>query len=233
MKKLIKSLLISILLLIGISIQGISQSLPRVNKPFPEFNLKSRNGNIISLPELKGKNILLVFPRGKVGDHWCHLCHYQYAELAKAEIEHDIRENYNLEILYILPYTMDDVNTWVGLFPSQMAEIQSWKDYPKDKLNPSTLAFVAAVEDVMSFSFKFDEDNPAPLPFPILADENHQLSTKLKLYTSNWDSYYNEQNVPTIFILDEEGLIKFKYVSQETFDRLPASYIIEVLDRVL
>ena len=229
---ILKWLLIMVLLS-GFCRAGISQNLPRINKPFPDFSLKNNKGEIVSLSQLKGKNVLLIFSRGKVSDHWCQLCHYQYAELAKLELEEGIQEKYNLEILFMLPYQMDEVILWTEMFPSQMADIERWKSIPEDKLTASSSVFFNAIKDVLPLSFQFDENNPAPLPFPVLADEDHKFSMELKLYSTAWDGYYNEQNEPVIFIIDTEGLIRFKYKSQETFDRLPASYIIEVIENML
>ena len=222
-----------IVLIVTFSITIHGQNLPRVNRPFPDFTLESHKGETVSLSQLKGKNVLLIFPRGKVSDHWCQLCHYQYAELAKLEFEQGIRDKYNLEIIFILPYPMDEVILWTEMFPSQMADIQRWKNTPVEQLNPGALQFINAIKDVLPINFEFNEENPATLPFPVLADKDHSFSTKLKLFSTAWDGFYNEQNEPIIFILDKEGVIRFKYKSQETFDRLPTSYIVEVLDKML
>ena len=52
---------------------------------FPAFTLPAVQGGEVTLSSLKGKNVLIIFPRGRVDDHWCQICHYQYAELADLE----------------------------------------------------------------------------------------------------------------------------------------------------
>jgi hypothetical protein len=47
--------------------------------PMPDFTLPAVQGGDFGISKLKGKNVLLVFPRGKVADHWCQICHYQYS----------------------------------------------------------------------------------------------------------------------------------------------------------
>ena len=53
--------------------------------PMPDFKLMSFQGEEISISQLKGKNILLIFPRGRYENQWCRFCHYQYAELVELE----------------------------------------------------------------------------------------------------------------------------------------------------
>ena len=210
-----------------------SQNLPRINKAFPDFTLKDHNGQTKSLSDLKGKNVILVFPRGKVSDHWCQLCHYQYAELAKLEMEKNIRKKFNLEIIFILPLTMDEVTLWVEMFPSQMADIERWKNIPTEGLSAGNLVFINTIKEILPMDFSFDENNPAPLPFSVLADEDHKFSMDLKLFTTLWDGFYNEQNEATTFILDKDGIVRFKYKSQETFDRPPAEYLLSFIEKMM
>ncbi|MFC2119101.1 peroxiredoxin family protein, partial [Bacteroidota bacterium] len=210
-----------------------SQNLPRLNKAFPDFTLKNHKGQTISLSDLKGKNVILVFPRGKVSDHWCQLCHYQYAELAKLEKEKNIREKYNLEVVFILPLTMDETILWANMFPSQMADIARWKSMPTNGPGGNPSPFLAAIKEILPMDFSFDENNPAPLPFSILADEDHKFSMGIKLFTTMWDGFYNEQNEATTFILDKDGIVRFKYKSQETFDRPSAEYLLNFIEKIM
>ena len=97
---------------------GQSQITPVLGQPFPDFTLTSHTGESITLSELRGKNVLLIFPRGKFRDGWCRACHYQYADLARLQSEQDILQKYNLVILFVLPYPMDEVKLWTTIFPS-------------------------------------------------------------------------------------------------------------------
>lgn len=210
------------------------QTTPVLGQPFPDFTLTSHTDQSVTLSALQGKNVLLIFPRGKFRDGWCRACHYQYADLAKLQAEHDILGKYNLEILFVLPYPMDEVKHWTTLFPSQMAIVERWKNPTEaQRANPGFMEFVKTVEVAFPIDFAFDENNPAPLPFPVLADEDHRFSTSIGLFTTFWDRNYFEQNEPAIFILDTDGNVRFKYKSQVTLDRPTADYLIEYIDRVM
>ena len=211
-----------------------SQTTPVLGQPFPDFSLTSHTGEPITLSELQGKNVLIVFPRGKFRDGWCRACHYQYADLARLQEEKNILEKYNLEILFVLPYPMDEVKHWTTIFPSQMGIIERWKNPTEaQQANPGYMEFVKTVQVAFPIDFTFDEDNPAPLPFPVLADEDHTFSTNIGLFTTFWDRNYFEQNEATIFILDTEGTVRFKYKSQVTLDRPSADYLVDFIDRVM
>ncbi len=228
-----RQLIMIIVTLIAFQLTAHSQNLPRLNKAFPDFALMDHRGDSINLSDLEGKRVILIFPRGKVSDHWCQLCHYQYAELAKLELEEGICDKHNLEVLFVLPYKMDETIFWTEMFPSQMADIQRWKSIPDDQLSGDSKIFIDAIKEILPQDFQFDEDNPAPLPFSVLADEGHKLSMGIELYSTAWDGFYNEQNAATTFILDEEGIIRFKYFSQETFDRPSAMYLLSFVENMM
>ena len=85
MKFLVKTLLTAFFCLILLNTAVEAQIRPAsVLQPMPNFTLPVYQGGEIALSQLKGKNILLIFPRGLAGEnHWCHVCNYQYAELAE------------------------------------------------------------------------------------------------------------------------------------------------------
>ena len=226
-------LLFFVMLLLGYS-NGQSQTTPVLGRPFPDFTLTSHTGESVALSELQGKNVLLIFPRGKFRDGWCRACHYQYADLARLQVEQNIFEKYNLEILFVLPYSLDEVKLWTTIFPSQMGIIERWKNpNAAQQANPGYMEFVQTVKVAFPIDFKFDENNPAPLPFKVLADEDHKFSSSIGIFTTFWDFNYFEQNEPMIFILDGEGNVRFKYKSQVTLDRPKADYLLEYLEKVI
>ena len=232
-KWICRVLMIGMLLLVFVN-SGLSQDLLTLGQPFPDFTLTNHDGNQIQLSKLIGKNVLLIFPRGKFREGWCRACHYQYADLARLDKEHNIRDKHDLEILFVLPYSMDEVKLWSTIFPSQMGIIERWKNPTEaQQANTGYMAFVKNVRTAFPLDFKFDDENPAPLPFPVLADEDHQFSTRLGLFTTFWDFNYFEQNEPIIFILDKEGKIRFKYKSQVTLDRPSAEYLIEFVEKMM
>src|SRR5512136_2979161 len=69
--------------------------------PMTDFSLPAIQGGMFGPAALKGKNVLIIFPRGKVDDTWCWICPYQYAELADLEAKLQLRKNFNLEILFV------------------------------------------------------------------------------------------------------------------------------------
>ena len=59
-----------------------------VGSPMPDFTLPAFQGGEITLSELRGKNVMIVFPRGlSRPESWCHICPYQHAELVEYEAQ--------------------------------------------------------------------------------------------------------------------------------------------------
>ncbi len=237
MKKLI-SRTILILLLLSVSIRILpGQAAPikpaNLGDLFPGFTLPAVQGGEVTLSSLKGKNVLLIFPRGRVDDHWCQICHYQYAELADLEKAQSFRKKYNLEVLFVLPYDKATVQHWVDIFPDQMAVIEKWKNPGAEELkNPRAKAWADQVRLLLPKRILMSKEN-IPVPFPILVDGERILSEGLQLFTLSWDYSYVEQNVPTVFILDSEGRVRFKYHSQSTADRPGSDALLKFIERML
>jgi peroxiredoxin len=204
-----------------------------VGQPMPNFTLRSVQGGEVTLSSLKGKIVLLVFPRGRVGDDWCQICHYQYAELVELEEQLGLREKYNMEILFVLPYSQEMVKEWTQIFPEQMAVIEGWKHPPDDEnLTEGRRRWAELARRYFSKTFTYD-DGVIPLPFPVLVDADRAVSNRLMLFRTSWDGSDVEQNIPTIFILDGNGIVQFKYHSQTTFDRPSPEYLATLIDRLL
>ncbi|MBE0665927.1 MAG: redoxin domain-containing protein [Candidatus Aminicenantes bacterium] len=227
------------LLALAIVCQGLLTAQTAPLKPvnfgdmMPDFTLPAVQGGEISLSALKGKNVLLIFPRGRVGDHWCQICHYQYAELADLERELQIRKKYNLEILFVLPYDKATVEHWADIFPEQMAVIEGWKNPPAEaQKDPGTARWMETSRRLFPKKFVMSKDS-IPLPFPILIDGERKLSEGLQLFTLFWDRSYVEQNIATIFLLDKTGQVRFKYFSQGTVDRPDAAFLLKFIERML
>jgi peroxiredoxin len=199
--------------------------------PMPDFALPALGGGEITVSKLKGKNVLLVFPRGKVDNSWCQICHYEYADLAELEKVRGLRGKYNLEILFVLPYDKATVQHWVDIFPDQMAVIEEWKN-PPASAGDRQKAFAKNIRRLLPKTFVIPKGN-VPTPFPILIDADQKVSKGLGLFSTNWDQSAVDQNIPTVFLLDGTGTVRFKYFSQNTFDRPNAAYLEKVLDRLL
>ncbi len=61
-------------------------------------------------------------------------------------------------------------------------------------------------------------------------DDGAAISTGLGLFTTEWGGSKVEQSVPTVFIVDKNGILQFKYFSQNTFDGPGPDYVLRVLD---
>lgn len=196
----------------------------------PDFTLPVYQGGEMNISQLKGKNILLIFPRGLAGkDHWCHVCNYQYAELAELDIKQNFREKNNLEILFVLPYSEEMVRDWVDKFADQMADIENWKNPAEpEKLDDRGKRRLEMMKRYFPKSYAF-EKGKVPLPFPVLIDADAAVSKGLGVFTTEWGSSKIEQNIPTIYIIDKKGVLQFKYISQNTFDRPGPDYLQKIL----
>jgi len=108
-----------------------------VERVMPDFSLSGLDGRVVALSQLKGRAVIIVFPRGKVAEadgsdpHWCQLCHYQYAELAELEKTTSFRAALKVEVLFVLPYGREEVGEWVSIIPKQVATVDRWRQQVK------------------------------------------------------------------------------------------------------
>jgi hypothetical protein len=197
-----------------------------IERVMPDFSLPGLEGRVLALSQIKARAAVVVFPRGKVADadgsdpHWCQLCHYQYAELAELEKTTSFRAALNVEVLFVLPYGRDEAAEWASIIPKQVATVNRWRQQVK------------AWRDLLPRPVTFSGGAGAT-PFPILYDADQAVSRRLGVFTLEWDHAKVEQNVPTVFIVDRTGVIRFKYTSQNTFDRPSASYLVQVIQRLV
>jgi peroxiredoxin len=73
------------LCLVAFGVHGRAQAPPitpvTVGSPMPDFTLPAFQGGSVALSGLKGKTVILVFPRGYADQGaWCHVCNYQHSE---------------------------------------------------------------------------------------------------------------------------------------------------------
>ena len=199
----------------------------------PDFTLPVFQGGDVTLSKLRGKNVLLIFPRGLAGEnHWCHVCNYQYADLAEMEKAKGIRKANNLEILFVMPYGREMVQQWVDKFPDQMKDIDAWKNPPEaDKLDEKGKVRMALMRKSFPNRFLY-EKGQVPLPFPVLIDSDRAVSKGLGIFTMEWSGSKIDQNVPTVFVIDAKGVVQLKYISQNTLDRPTAEYLLAFLAKL-
>jgi len=199
----------------------------------PDITLPAFQGGEVTLSDLRGKRVMLVFPRGfsRPGS-WCHICPYQLAELAEYDAEADFRENSNLEILYVIPYGRETVREWMDAFPQLFQDIEERKNPPNAAtLDEAGRARVERSKQVYPKTYHMEPEE-VERAFPILVDHDHAVSSGLGLFTTDWSGSTAEQNIPTILIIDENGILRFKYMSQNTVDRPPLDYLVWFLDKL-
>lgn len=205
----------------------------RIGFPMPNFELPAYQGDTISLDQFRGKNILLLFPRGRYENQWCRYCHYQYVELVELERTRGIREELNLEILQVMPYTRSELDEWASDFQRNLGEIEAWK-YPQNEadVSPGRRAWMETARATWPNTYDIGSGE-FPLPFPILIDAERKVSIGLDLFRTEWNLSRVEQNIPAVFIVDANGIVRFKYVSQMTMDRPSFDYIIKFIERMI
>jgi peroxiredoxin len=199
----------------------------------PDFTLPVFQGGEVTLSDLRGKTVMIVFPRGlsRPGS-WCHICPYQHSELVDYEARTAWRERADLEILFVLPYGREMVAEWIDAYPQLLQDIEDGKNPPD--LADLDAAGRARVERSRLIYPKTFSATPGqvPVPFPILVDGDRTVSEGLGFFTTDWSGSTAEQNVPTVLVVDPQGVLQFKYMSQNTVDRPPLEYLVQVVDLV-
>lgn len=202
-----------------------------VGDKFSDFTLQTYQGKQVSTKDLRGKNILLISSRGKYNDDfWCGICFYQYADFADLEITQKIREKYNLEILFLLPYNADTLKSWEKNLPNGLAYIEKSRN-PDDpsKLTEGQKYWMHYVQTHFPKSFNY-VDNKVPLVLPVLVDDKQEVSKGLDLMRTEWGGTKVLQNVPAVYIIDKDGILRFKYISQSTEDRPSSALILKWIE---
>jgi peroxiredoxin len=231
MRQLVYSILI-ILISTGYS-QNENIFPVTINEKFPDVTLQTVQGEMVRIADFNGKNIMLIFPRGKVTPEvWCPICHYQYLEMVTVEESEKLREKFNMEIFFVLPYSSDSLQHWINAFPQSLQSINNWK-FPDDEANidENVREWMEYAREFFPYSFDYSADQ-FELKLPVLFDPDRIVSEGLMIFREEWGGTTVAQNVPTIFILDKEGKVKFKYFSQYTNDRPDAKYIVRYLEKM-
>ena len=199
----------------------------------PDFTLPAYQGGSVTLSALKGKTVILIFPRGYAAPGaWCHVCNYQYSELVDHDARRQFRKTANVEILFVLPYARDAVADWIDKYPQQLADLEAWKNPPDpSKLDEAGRQRMERARRVYPKVFQATKGQ-VPTPFPILVDADRTLSKGLGLFTTEWSGSKVEQNVPTVYVIDPTGVVQFKYISQNTIDRPGVDHLVKVVDWV-
>jgi len=202
-----------------------------IGQPMADFTLPVYQGGTLTLSSLRGKNVIILFPRGYAAEnYWCTICNYRYVELAELEKARKIREKYNVEILVVFPYPHDVVKAWLEALPGQLETIRTNKN-PADpsKLDERGKARMERSRVLYPADYAL-EKGTILAPFPILVDGERTLSKRLDLFRNEWNGSKVDQNIPSVYIVDADGVLQFKYVSQNTVDRPGYDYLLKVLE---
>ncbi|MDA3894056.1 MAG: ATP-binding protein [Salinivirgaceae bacterium] len=67
------------------------------------------------------RNTMLVFIRRKVrSELWCPICHCQFLEMVEVLNVANISEKYDSDSCFIMPYSTDYLDNWVGSFSKSL-----------------------------------------------------------------------------------------------------------------
>lgn len=201
-----------------------------IGEPMPDFKLPIFGGGEFRLSVHRGKNVLLLFPRGWVGNSWCAYCPYQYLELAEMEKRSAIREQYNLEIVFALPYSAEKVADWFDKFPNAVEAVEGNKS-PSATAGRTQKEYSEWVKKHFQGKYDVNKEEIRKV-FPVLVDEQRILSKQLKIFTKFWDGIASEQNIASVYFIDQNGILKMKYNGQMTEDRPSTDYILEMIKKL-
>ncbi len=223
--------IIALIVLAGFSFsQNDSIGPVMIGEPMHDFTLPIYQGGEISLSNLKGRMVMLIFPRGKFKpDEWCHLGMYKYVELCDFVEENNIKEKLNLlEIFYVISYNKEMIDDWFDELPQQLKDIENWKNPPDaDNLTGRRKVFLERVRRTFPKKYAYKKGE-IPMPIPILIDEEAKLSSRLGIFSPGWNGGEGPQNIPSVYIVDVNGILRFKYLAQNTWDRPGYDYLMRV-----
>jgi hypothetical protein len=198
----------------------------------PDFTLPVYGGGEFNLDAFRGKNVLLIFPRGWARNQWCAYCAYQYLELEELEKKSGIMAKNNLEIAFVMPYSSERIKDWQEKFPDAIKIVETVKN-PQPQPAPGTIQAEYSDWAKGNFPIVFDvkKDDPHNI-IPVLIDEDRTLSRQLKIFTNFWDGISSGQNMASVFIIDKKGVLRFKYIGQMTEDRPGVGFLMDYIRKM-
>ncbi len=235
MKNRFLAMAIALLVLSGLlAAQAPAIKKAYLGQPMSDFELATLDGKTVRLSALKGRNVMLVFPRvfyAAGGD--CSICGYQYAELADRFQAGKWKERFNLDVLFVFPFSAELTRSWIARIPTMLAAVEEWKNPKEEDLkNEQVKRWMEIARQAFPRKYAFAAA-AVPMPFPIILDEKRELSKGLDLFREEWSGGKGDQNIPSLFILDKEGVVRFKLIGQHTLDRPAADYLEKIMAAVL
>jgi len=98
------------------------------------------------------------------------------------------------------------------------------KDYEKFKKYDAELVLISPSDEKKTKEFlkTAGEELSIKTPFPVLIDSERKV---VKLY-----SVLGDKAIPSVFVIDKKGMLRFKYIGQDVSDRPPTEHLIEMLE---
>ena len=229
-----KQILVILMIACALFAQNENLYPVQVEELMPELTFTDIDGNPINISKLESENVMLIFPRGKVTEeNWCAICQYQYFETAMVAEKYNLEKKYDMSIFYILSYSADSLESWEKAIPNSLAAVENWKNPQGENAdNPNVIAWAEYTREFYSHTFEYDKEK-FEYDIPILFDADKKVSKGLMIFREEWGGTTVAQNVPTIFILDKDRRVKFKYFSQMTNDRPTGEYLVKYLKKML
>jgi len=231
--KLLPIVLIFICLNINFYSQKKPLDLAIIGEELKEFSLPIYQGGEFQLSNERGKNVLLVFPRGYYDkDVWCDICAYEYLDLVDEFNNKKLDEKYDLDVVIILPYNKSTIDRWLMDIPEVYSSLEAGKHLADTTTNEKAKVWVHFANKHYPKTFNINKGE-TPQPFKILVDEKHEISERFEIFKTEWWGTTVDQNMPTFILLDKDGMVVFKYISQHTIDRPTLGYLMKIMDAVI
>ncbi len=152
--------------------------------------------------------------------------------MVDAEQRSDFRRKHNAEIVFLFPFGREVVAEFLAMTPSQLEKIKGWKNPAEpEKLDEQGRQRLERMRALFPKDLSLEEGK-TPTPFPILLDAERQVTKTLGVFAAEWTGSKGDQGIPSVFVLDPEGRLKFIYISQNTADRPTVEYLTWILEKL-
>jgi len=204
-----------------------------IEEPMSDFTLPLYQGGELTLSRLRGKNVIIIVPRfWAARGYYCTICNYHYLDFVDVEKTQSFRKTHNTEIVYLFPFSKDDVTQWLASLPEQMSRVQAVK-YPPDpsRLDEKAKALTERWRKLFPKDFTL-QPGEATTPFPIVLDADRKIARRLGVFATEWGGSAVDQGIPSVFVVDSEGVLMLKYIAQNNADRPSPAYLARILQMI-
>ena len=198
----------------------------------PDFTLPVYQGGTLTLSSLRGKNVLILFPARLRGREL--LVHDLQLPLRRAgrarEGPEDPREIQRRGPGRLPP--TPGTSSRPGSRPCPASSRRSGTRRTRPTRPSSTKKERSGWSGSASSFPTITRSRRARVlaPFPILVDGERTISKNLDLFRTEWTGSKVDQNIPSVYIIDANGVLQFEYLGQNTVDRPGYDYLFKVLE---